>query len=400
MNKKLFLTSMLVLGFTGAVFAEPANTSNSFPGDGLMQEDYTYVGQANSTNMADVYEGSVYANAEYTNTPYPVQPGEYLPQSSETVATCTTGNYCPGNQTYYYDTTQDQGLENCPAGYPSSAAGASSMNQCYRGCQNTDVLHASTVTGLVYYGGGTQDCTPTSCVNGYSLTAGTPDLTTVIGITAGSDRGWIGFGLSSSNFEEQTSGHSAEYYGLDVTDYGTFAVDYTGIGRLKGRAVCNTAVGDDNGGTYSNPTVYDSLSNMPDVGTNCYCKVDSFIPDGGVEQSTPSKWVYHSQHSSYSDCAHLNRCANYCAMQLEFASSGAYTNFRNAVFGTIQSGSATCEANTINIIWNGTTQEAIAANEAGTCVYDGDIRTPQSATHVPGKTFTGWRFSSTAPSND
>ena len=59
-------------------------------------------------------------------------------------------------------------------------------------------------------------------------------------------------------------------------------------------------------------------------------------------------------------------------------------------------GNNTCEANIITINWNGATASAISANNAGTTVYGGDIRTPQSydPSQVPaGKRFVGWKFS-------
>lgn len=55
-------------------------------------------------------------------------------------------------------------------------------------------------------------------------------------------------------------------------------------------------------------------------------------------------------------------------------------------------------ANNITIIWHGATPEAVAANNAGTVVYGGDIRTPQSydPAQVPvGKHFVGWKFRKT-----
>ena len=54
-----------------------------------------------------------------------------------------------------------------------------------------------------------------------------------------------------------------------------------------------------------------------------------------------------------------------------------------------------CTGNVITINWNGATAAAIAANNAGTAIYGGDIRTPQSydPSQVPaGKHFVGWKF--------
>jgi len=51
-----------------------------------------------------------------------------------------------------------------------------------------------------------------------------------------------------------------------------------------------------------------------------------------------------------------------------------------------------CNANVIQITWADASAEDIAANEAGTVTYGGDIRTPRKAVHKPGKIFTGWTF--------
>ena len=51
--------------------------------------------------------------------------------------------------------------------------------------------------------------------------------------------------------------------------------------------------------------------------------------------------------------------------------------------------------NTITVIWNGATAEDIAANNAGTVTYGGDIRTPvrPDPSQIPiGKRFVGWTF--------
>lgn len=53
---------------------------------------------------------------------------------------------------------------------------------------------------------------------------------------------------------------------------------------------------------------------------------------------------------------------------------------------------ATFEPNVITVIWDGADPEDVAANNAGTITYDGDIRTPKKAQHINGKVFVGWKF--------
>lgn len=55
-------------------------------------------------------------------------------------------------------------------------------------------------------------------------------------------------------------------------------------------------------------------------------------------------------------------------------------------------GASECTGNTIQINWDNAEQSDIAANDAGTVIYGGDIRTPRAARHISGKVFTGWTF--------
>lgn len=57
--------------------------------------------------------------------------GKYLPKNSETCETCPANSYCAGG-TYESNKSTDQGITGkCPAGFPKSAAGSSSRNDCY-----------------------------------------------------------------------------------------------------------------------------------------------------------------------------------------------------------------------------------------------------------------------------
>jgi hypothetical protein len=51
-----------------------------------------------------------------------------------------------------------------------------------------------------------------------------------------------------------------------------------------------------------------------------------------------------------------------------------------------------CIANIININWSDASDEDIAATNAATTTYDGDIHTPRAAVYKLGKIFRGWHF--------
>ena len=71
-----------------------------------------------------------------------------------------------------------------------------------------------------------------------------------------------------------------------------------------------------------------------------------------------------------------------------------YRAFRAAVLGSLGARTVgVCAANEISITWADADAADVAANNAGVCTYDGDIRTPVKAITKPGKTFKGWRFS-------
>ncbi|HBS76723.1 MAG TPA: hypothetical protein DEA31_02590, partial [Alphaproteobacteria bacterium] len=67
------------------------------------------------------------------------QPGEYLPQGKTSCETCTAGNYCEGvtvkGVSLVTGAEKDFGLSSCSSNtgmlYSNSAAGSSSINDCY-----------------------------------------------------------------------------------------------------------------------------------------------------------------------------------------------------------------------------------------------------------------------------
>ncbi len=216
-----------------------------------------------------------------------------------------------------------------------------------------------------------------------SFVPSTPDLANIIGSTTGTERAY----MNNNGFNEwhDNPGHGQAYYG--ISGEMSFAVEYAGIGMLTGVAQCSGTAGENDAYTAS-PSVYNSLPEGN--GQNCWCSVDGFTPNGETKQNVHSGWVFHSTIGSYASCPDV--CANTCSNYLMSDNS-----VRSALFDSIVPSAASCQANTINITWNGTDSTAINQNNAGTCQYDGDINTPAWATHVPGKTFLGWQFSTTAP---
>ena len=384
--KKITMTSVVALAIAMPSYGETTNTSSTFPSNGQMAEDTTYTNQAIYANLHS-YTGPVGATANYSDVNYTVNAGQYLPADSEEVAECTAGNFCPGLQsTVLYSETLNQGLNACPTGYPNSLAGATANSECYTACTvaNANIAHATAVSGNDYYGTGTDTCVPTACDNGYHLNSGNPNLTEIIGVTeGGSDYGY------KSN--DGTSNYNNTPY--SITQNGEFVVVYgyghhdASKGAIHGYARCSTQVGDSNNGTWTNPTVSNTLPDS--IGQNCYCQLDGYTPLNGTMQSLSAPWVFYGDLNDAGYCAFS--CANNCASGLWSDSPGSLA-FRSAVFGLLGASAPSCDANVISITWDGADAADIAENDAGTVTYGGDIRTPKKARHIKGKTFVGWTF--------
>ena len=378
MKQKLFLSSMLIMSVASAI-------AETFPTDGYMKENKTYDNAATETNMDGVYSGTVNAVAEYDVINYIVNAGQYLPADSETVITCPAGSFCPGiSGNVQYNQSASQGIQTCPTGYASSAAGASSDTQCYRACDINNmgtngsianIAHATAISGNDYYGNGTDTCEPTACENGYHVDSGSLDLTSLIGVSeAGVDNGY-----KSNSDSEYSPNYNESKYG--ITQNGEFVVDYGTKGIIKGHAQCSS----------QDRT---TTTTLPDsAGYYCYCQLDSYTPvsSGSIALSAP--WVYHYEYDDDDDCE--LGCAQSCA-QYMLGTASYYLAFRAAMLGSVTSGgsgTATCEANTITITWSNADANDISANNAGTATYGSDVRTPVKAQTIKGKTFKGWRFS-------
>jgi hypothetical protein len=119
----------------------------------------------------------------------------------------------------------------------------------------------------------------------------------------------------------------------------------------------------------------------------------SYKDADGNEHNLSTPWVFYGD---------LSYCADNCADYCHYGMSGdnwQYGRFRTAMFDSIQSSPAMCEANVININWYNADSEDVSANNAGTATYGSDVRTPVKAQTIKGKTFKGWRFSKPQQTN-
>ncbi len=343
MNKIFSFGTILALVAVPAI-AEPSHSSNSFPSNGVMAEDYTYVGQANVTNLK-VSSGTATTSASYTD---------------------------------------------CPTGFPNSDDGATSTDQCYKACTVSDFpanSHIASVTGKNYQGANETDtCAIATCDTGYTLNPGNPDFASIIGNSQGTAYGYIDH---SGTYHNGAGSTSQTRYGITATD--TFGIDFSEKGRITGKAVCSTQGSAASRGDTSNTVTADFTN-----GSNCWCQIDSYTPDtglpddNGVSQNVSAPWVFFNRYSSSSSCAEY--CPDICADYLRDYMGVENPDWRAAVFNAIPAGAPSCQANTIAITWADADQSDIDANDAGSVTYGGDIRTPRKAVHKAGKVFTGWTF--------
>ena len=380
MNRKIFYTSLIALVFVMPAFAVPTNTSDSF--NGTMLEDYTYTGAATYANLHS-YVGPVSVTANYTPINYTVTAGNYLPQNGESVVPCATGGYCPGLQnTVQYSDEQDQGIISCPE-YYTSDSGASADTQCYHACDTSNIgtsitpttgnEHATAMTGRDYYNGTASDtCVPSACENGWHVNPGI-NLIETIGLTRNA---WFS---GTVNNEGSANEYASQ---LGLKNNGEFAISFDDAdkGTIHGYARCSNVAGTNNNGTWSNPTIL-TADQLGAEGWYCYCQIDGYTPKGGTQQSFLTPFVYvGNTGASY--------CVRHCTTLLGITTPA----FREVMFKLVADANPPfCEANVIQISWGGADEADIIANNAGTCTYGGDVRTPVKAQHIPGMTFVGWR---------
>ena len=391
MNKRLFLTSVLAITVAGPAFVveakanRQAQTYNQFSEP--MVENATYTGAAVYANLH--VDGS-------TEDPAVADPSFTI---------CPADSYCPGvDSNSQPDSTAIFVCDTVSSGdYPNSDEGSSDFGQCYRDCVTSDVTDAATlVSGGRIYATGERTCAAATCRQGYHTVAGVYNLRTVIG----SD--------NADQYATSSSPNSANYN----LGPGQFVVDFgANKGRLVGFASCSayqgsggiSESGPNNYSWSSSPTMVNSNggnvpSNFWSTGDYCYCGLSSFTEYSGGTAGTEHQldangavYVYVGV-GSVTGASCSSNCATECGRLLstvsgdQYGNDWAFSQFRQAMIDSIGSPYTTCAVNNISITWNGATQENIDANNAGYCVYEGDIRTPVAATPRAGYTFAGWTF--------
>ena len=136
----------------------------------------------------------------------------------------------------------------------------------------------------------------------------------------------------------------------------------------------------------------DASYSTTDTGKYCYCQMTGFREAGATETlEVSAPWVFYYEADS------ADVCASACAFGCTYVPLNEYPAsrmFRGAVLGALGAVEfGACAANEITINWTDATADDIAANNAGMCTYNGEIRTPVRAATKPGKTFVGWKFS-------
>ena len=442
MKNKIFAT----MGGAIAALCPWMARAETFPTDGNMLENKTYESAATYDNLG-TYAGPVSAAAEYADILYQVGAGQYLPAGSEGVgAVCTAGNYCSGLTDATYSATDNQGLTACPDGYPNSDAGASMNTQCYTTCTDASVIaHATAVAGNDYYGNGTDTCYPTACDNGYHTYNGIEMIETDP-LVPGAD-----LSVTASTYGYINPNGASKYKEGDfgLTENGTWGAKFS-YGTVYGQARCPSSLTESLAGmrSYSGMMPYESSKPEADKvrtaletagvdsaavdavvdmhekylageidyeeayktayailgsdydadfskagsGQYCFCQMTAYSASGSSEliPVTSAPWVFLNRLDPADYCE--NGCAGLCTTYIR-DDNAYYRGFRAAVLGTLGTRTVgVCAANEISITWADADPADVAANNAGVCTYDGDIRTPVKAITKPGKTFKGWKF--------
>ena len=99
----------------------------------------TYADRAKVKNLTATNGGTVTLTASWALKSVTCTAGNYLRAGELSCTTCTANHYCPGG-TFYYNTSTNQGINDCPSGY-SNGTGQSVRTSCKITCNaNTRVI--------------------------------------------------------------------------------------------------------------------------------------------------------------------------------------------------------------------------------------------------------------------
>ena len=152
---------------------------------------------------------------------------------------------------------------------------------------------------------------------------------------------------------------------------------------------------------YYMPANYDGCQQCP---ADSYCVGGTYnFNETNAQGATACDAGAHSPtgSSSASQCVMGYTCTSGQYLPKNTTTCVACPNGYTCAGGTYSFNETTDQGivgNTITVIWNGATAEDVAANNAGTVVYGGDIRTPvrPDPSQIPiGKRFVGWTFRKT-----
>ncbi|MCQ2562044.1 MAG: hypothetical protein MJ158_00250 [Alphaproteobacteria bacterium] len=359
MAKKLILTSLFSMMVVSPSIADML-VEQSAPIDGKYLENRKYLNAATRENIG-VSSGNVTAIAVYEDIQYTCPAGEYLyvtPDENDNTIECRiceSGNFCNGGN--YTIDNHDDDMTSCPTDFASSLSGAKSVNECFRECLYTDVEHSNvngTFTGQ-YYSNSVNKCAPvndSSCADGYHYVAGMSGLNVDVNIN----------GIDSTNSV--------------VLNDDAFSVSFN-YGKIYGNSLCSNTSGPT--GTIGTPS--------NENGGYCWCNINGYDKNATGTESVYSSWVAVNYSESFDTCS--SNCSATCANAIK-----TNADFRGQIYNTIST-LAKCSSNVITITWTDTDKVDVDANNAGTCLYDGDIRTPVKAYSKKGKRFVGWEFETT-----
>ena len=134
----------------------------------------------------------------------------------------------------------------------------------------------------------------------------------------------IGNGFTSKSINGGDDENSNYKKCPEITKNGDWCVPFDEY-VVNGTSTC---VSDYNNEVRAQKATNQGLSAVQSSGKYCYCKMTSWTPNGGTQQSAASSWVFTFDFSSDASCA--DSCASGCAIDVKDDSVS-----RRAVFGSV-----------------------------------------------------------------